>query len=119
MLNSVGETNAVSAAYENSMPITAADTFTSSMRVLVLSWRRNGNEIKIETIKIAIEGDLNNLNLFVFSFKLTLFVHSCPRINDVDLNRNHMKLNLFGMQCAKTCRCVSIHRSMAMVVRPF
>lgn len=36
MLSNVGDTNAVSAAYENSIPITAADTFTSSLRVFGL-----------------------------------------------------------------------------------
>lgn len=36
MLKSVGDTNAVSAAYENSIPITAADTFTNSLRVFDL-----------------------------------------------------------------------------------
>lgn len=36
MLNRVGDTNAVSAAYENSIPITAADTFTNSLRVFDL-----------------------------------------------------------------------------------
>lgn len=36
MRKRVGETNAVSAAYENSIPITAADTRTSSIRLLGL-----------------------------------------------------------------------------------
>lgn len=36
IFNKVGETNAVSAAYENSIPITAADTRTNSPRVFFL-----------------------------------------------------------------------------------
>jgi len=36
ILRSVGETKAVSAAYENSIPITAADTLTNSARVFFL-----------------------------------------------------------------------------------
>ena len=36
IFNKVGETNAVSAAYENSIPITAADTRTNSARVFFL-----------------------------------------------------------------------------------
>ena len=36
ILRSVGDTNAVSAAYENSIPITAADIVTSSLRVFRL-----------------------------------------------------------------------------------
>ena len=36
ILSNVGETKAVSAAYENSMPITAAEIFVSSQRFLRL-----------------------------------------------------------------------------------
>ena len=54
----VGDTNAVSAAYENSIPITAADIFVSSQRFFLLK-----NNIYVSQINLQnrVNDDENNI----------------------------------------------------------
>ena len=59
----VGDTNAVSAAYENSIPITAADIFVSSQRFFLLK-----NNIYVSQINLQnrVNDDENNIILYSF-----------------------------------------------------
>lgn len=61
IFNKVGDTNAVSAAYENSIPITAADTRTNSIRVLCLQIEIENDVVNSKYIT-GIPGDVGQVD---------------------------------------------------------
>lgn len=70
MLKRVGETNAVSAAYENSIPITAADTLSSSTRVFGLVFVVVPAQVSMEKRIIIDENGLEDGFVHFFCWEI-------------------------------------------------